>query len=177
MINFYMIKIILDFKFNKNLEISGEIKNIHYCYNSLNITKKNLGFGIENSIQHNNILKSMNNNFIPEQNNNHLYNYNNNNINNFQFYQPKKLFVNPQNQNRSSSRLILDKIIQERKIIMSSDDEQVSMVTKNTSNNKIIDKDNKSSFSICSPKGNKIKDNCILNSDSSIQPDKNGNKR
>lgn len=155
------------------------MKKINYCYNPSNITKKNLGFGIETTNQNNNILNGMNNNVNLENINNHLYNYNNIS-NNFQFYQSKKLFNHPQNQYGGPSRVQLEKESVEKKIIMSSDEEEeVSVATKNTLHNKNRENDKKSVYLNYSPKGNELKDNCILNSGNGnlIIKNKTPNKR
>ena len=117
------------------------------------------------------------NNIYNENNNNHLYNYNNNNNNNFQFYQPKKLFNNPQNQNGGPSRIQQEKISLERKIIMSSDDDHDSTINKKGHFNQKREKANKLTFPTFSPKRNKLKDNCFLKATNSMKKEKIINKR
>lgn len=119
----------------------------------------------------------MNNNYNFENGNNQLHNYNINNYNNFQFYQPKKLFNNPQNQYGGPSRMQQEKVSTERKIIMSSDDDQVPISTKKFANRKNLEKESISNYVKFSPKRNELKDNCILNSANSIQKNKVINKR
>lgn len=145
---------------------------MHYCYNPSNLTKKNLSFGIENSVIHSNILNTMSN-IYNQENNNHISNYNNYNYqnkNSFQFYQPKKLFNNGQNQYVGISRLQQENINQEKKIIMSSDDDdQVSIVNKPSQFNKNLENISKTAFSSYSPNKNELKDNCILSGSTTLK--------
>jgi len=99
------------------------VRKIQYCYDSSNITKKNLSFGLENNNINNHNSNIVNYNSI---NFNSPVDYNKNYYEtNFDIYHPKKLFVNNfNNYNFKNTKFQQEKISEQYKIYMSSDEER-----------------------------------------------------